>query len=361
MSYERAYLKAMQGYAPGHQPDATAVKLNTNENPCPPGAAVAHALRSFPLELLRRYPDPLAGAFRASAARLHRLAPANVIATNGGDELLRLALTTFLDPGKPLGLLTPSYSLYSVLAAIHGSPLASVPLGEDWSVPDDAAERWNAAGVPLAILTNPHAPSGTLASAAELQKLARNFRGVLLVDEAYVDFVDPEIGHETAAMVDACPNVLLLRTLSKGYSLAGLRLGYGLGAAELIDPMLSKTKDSYNVDAIAQALGTAALDDAGSAARSWEAVRRERRALDLALTAMGFACPPSQANFLLATVPAGGRWQGAENVYRALMARGIFVRWFDEEGLRDRLRISIGTPEQNRQLVEALRLLGGSR
>ena len=360
MTYERTHLKAMQGYTPGEQPDTPAVKLNTNENPYPPGPAVAQALSSIPLAMLRRYPDPLAGAFRASVARLHRFAPDNVIATNGGDELLRLALTTFLDPGKPLGLLTPSYTLYSVLATIHGSPLASVPLGNDWSVPGDTAERWNAAGAPLAILTNPHAPSGTLASAAELRRLAETFHGVLLVDEAYVDFVDPEIGHQTSTMIVACPNVLLLRTLSKGYSLAGLRLAYGLGAAELVAPMLSKTKDSYNVDAIAQAVGTAALDDVRSAARSWEAVRHERRALERALTAIGLPCSPSQANFLLATVPDGGRWHSAENVYRSLMARRIFVRWFNEDGLRDKLRISIGTPEENQHLVDALRLLGGS-
>jgi histidinol-phosphate aminotransferase len=211
-------------------------------------------------------------------------------------------------------------------------------------------ERWNAAGAPLAIMTNPHAPSGALASAAELHKLALTFRGVLLVDEAYVDFVDPEIGHETSTMVAAYPNVLLLRTLSKGYSLAGLRLAYGLGAAELVAPMLSKTKDSYNVDAIAQAVGTAALEDVRSAARSWEAVRHERRALDLALTAIGFLCSPSQANFLLATVPAVGQWHSAEKVYRFLMARRIFVRWFNEGGLRDKLRISIGTPEENQHL-----------
>jgi histidinol-phosphate aminotransferase len=361
MTYERAHLKAMQGYVPGQQPDTGAIKLNTNENPYPPGPAVARALSSFPLDMLRRYPDPLAGAFCASVARLHRLAPANVIATNGGDELIRLALTTFLDPGKPIGLLTPSYGLYSVLATIHGSPLAGVPLGDDWSVPDDTAERWNAAGAPLAIMTNPHAPSGTLASAAELHELALTFRGVLLVDEAYVDFVDPEIGYETSSMVAAHPNVLLLRTLSKGYSLAGLRLAYGLGAAELVAPMVSKTKDSYNVDAIAQAVGTAALEDIPTAARSWAAVRHERRALDLALTAIGFPCAPSQANFLLATVPAGAPWHSAENVYRSLMARGIFVRWFDEEGLREKLRISIGTPAENRQLMEAVRLLGESR
>src|SRR5437773_1211686 len=142
-------------------------------------------------------------------------------------------------------------------------------------------------------------------------------------------------------------------------SMAVLSPAYRLAAAELVAPMLSKTKDSYNVDAIAQAVGTAALGDVPSAARSWEAVRRERRALDLALTAIGLLCSPSQANFLLATVPAGGQWHSAENVYRSLMARRIFVRWFNEEGLRDKLRISIGTPEENQHLVEALRLLGG--
>jgi histidinol-phosphate aminotransferase len=360
MTYQRAHLEAMQGYTPGEQPDTPVIKLNTNENPYPPGPAVARALSCVPVGLLQRYPDPLAAAFRASAARLHRLAPANVIATNGGDELLRLALTTFLDPGKPLGLLVPGYGLYSVLAAIHRSPVAGVPLSDDWSVPEDTAERWNAAGAPLAIITNPHAPSGALASAAELGKLARNFRGVLLVDEAYVDFVEPSIEHETAAMVAAHPNVLLLRTLSKGYSLAGLRLAYGLGAAELVAPMLSKTKDSYNVDAIAQIVGTAALDDARSAAKNCEAVRHERSALGLALTAMGWQCAPSQANFLLATVPAGDRWPSAEQVYRSLMAERIFVRWFDEERLRDKLRISIGTPEENQLLIAALRRIGGS-
>src|SRR5258708_2181844 len=210
-------------------------------------------------------------------------------------------------------------------------------------------------------MTNPHPPSGTLASAAELRKLALTFRAVLLVDEAYVDFVNPEIGHDTYTIVAAYPNVLLLRTLSKGYSLAGLRLAYGLGASELVAPMLSKTKDSYNVDAIAQAVGTAALEDIRSAATSWEAVRHERRALDLSLTAFGLPSSPSQANFLLATVPAGGRWHSAEKVYRSLMAQRIFVRWFNEEGLRNKLRISIGTPEENQHLVEALHLLGGSK
>lgn len=135
-------------------------------------------------------------------------------------------------------------------------------------------------------------------------------------------------------------------TLSKDYSLAGLRLAYGLGAIELIAPMLSKTKDSYIVDAIAQVVGTAALKDVQSAAKSWDAVRNERRVLNLALTEIGFTCSPSQADFLLTIVPSGGRWESAEQVYRSLVAQRIFVRWFNEDGLRDKLRITIGTPRK---------------
>jgi histidinol-phosphate aminotransferase len=357
MTYERPHLRALAGYVPGIQPRAPRVKLNTNENPYPPSASVGAKLASISADILQRYPDPLAQPFRAAAARLHDLSPDHVIATNGGDELLRLALTTYLDPGMPLGLLTPSYGLYSVLAAIHGAPLTAVPLLSDWSLPIDTVDRWNASAAPLAIITNPHAPSGTLLSVGELDQLARSFNGVLLIDEAYIDFVDPERGHQTSRLVQTYPNVLLLRTLSKGYSLAGLRLAYGLGAPDLIAPMLSKTRDSYNVDTVAQLIGAVALDDTHGAAQTWEAVRASRVQLMEELAALGFDCAPSQANFLLATAPAGASRSSAEEVYGALMSQDIYVRWFDEDRLRDKLRISIGTPEENAQLLEALKLI----
>jgi histidinol-phosphate aminotransferase len=332
------------------------VKLNTNENPYPPSNAVFLKLASLSADILQRYPDPLAQQFRAAAARLHNLSPDHVIATNGGDELLRLALATYLDPGAPLGVLTPSYRLYSVLAAMHDAPLAAVPLESDWSLPADTADRWNASAAPLAIVTNPHAPSGTLLSVAGLDRLARTFKGVLLIDEAYIDFVDPGLCHRTSELVREYPNVLLLRTLSKGYSLAGLRLAYGLGEPDLIAPMLFKTKDSYNVDTISQLIGAAALDDARGAASTWEAVRGSRSHLARALATLGFECHPSQANFLLAKAPIGEGLPSAETLYRALMARGVYVRWFDEDRLRDKLRISVGTPEENAHLVRALEL-----
>lgn len=353
MSYERDAIARMSGYVPGEQPARTVVaKLNTNENPYPPCEAVMAALRGIDGHALRRYPSAMADGFRSEAARLHDVAPDHVIATNGGDELLRLAITTFLEPGGPLGIAEPGYSLYPVLAALHDSPLARVPLADDWAVPADIAEQWNRAGARLAMLVNPHAPSGRLKPVAEVAEIARAFDGVLLVDEAYVDFIDPALGYDSVPLVRELPNVLLLRTMSKGYSLAGLRFAYGIGAPGLVAPMLTKSKDSYNVDAVAQALATASLRHRDEAAKTWAAVRGERERIQAALATRGFACPPSQTNFLLATVPASHG--GAVAVYRGLADAGIYVRWFDQDRLRDKLRISIGTPDENDALLAAL-------
>jgi histidinol-phosphate aminotransferase len=217
---ERAHIRVMAGYVPGFQPDGAAVKLNTNENPFPPSPRVMARLADVLPVTLQRYPDPSATAFRLVAARAHGLAPDQVVATNGGDELLRLALTTFADSGRPIGVLAPSYGLYSVLAALHQAPLSEVTLPQRWSFPETTARQWNADGVQLAFLTNPHAPSGTLFPLDAIETLAQSFRGVLVIDEAYVDFVDPALGYDATKLVDRYPNVLLLRTLSKGYSLA---------------------------------------------------------------------------------------------------------------------------------------------
>jgi histidinol-phosphate aminotransferase len=355
MTYERESLRKIHGYTPGKQPAATAkvVKLNTNENPYPPCAAVMGALTRVPAEALRRYPPPFADGFRAVAARLHGLAPEQVMAVNGGDELLRLAISTFVEPGQPLGVFEPSYSLYPVLAALHGSPVHNLPLQDDWSLPARAAEQLNAAGVPLTFVVNPHAPSGALTSVEALSELAGALEGVLLVDEAYVDFVDPERAYDATELVRRHSNVLLLRTLSKGYSLAGLRFGYALGDAGLITPMLTKTRDSYNVDAVAQQLAQAALEHRAEAAETWRKVREERSRVSDALTTLSFQVAPSQSNFLLAAVPPA--FGDAGSLERSLEARNVLVRYFDQPRLRDKLRITIGTAEENDALVNALR------
>lgn len=360
MSYERESVRRMTGYTPGEQPRVDSViKLNTNENPFPPSDAVMAALRDMPADALRRYPSPTSMDLRETAARIHGVEPENIVATNGGDELLRLAITTFVEPGAPIGVAEPSYSLYPVLAAVNGSEVVRVPLDDDWRPRPWFADEMNRQEVNLTFLVNPHAPSGTLLAAEEVAAIADRLDGVLLVDEAYVDFVDPDQGHDLLPLIREFDNLLFLRTFSKGYSLAGLRLGYGIGAANLIDPIAGKTRDSYSVDAVAERLGIAALQDRRYAQSTWSAVRTERARLARAVGELGLSAPRSETNFLLARVPETAALD-APALFQALKDRRIYVRHFDQDRLRDRLRISIGTREQNDRLIAALRELLGA-
>lgn len=364
MSYERDRIARLSPYVPGEQPaDGDIVKLNTNENPYPPSAAVMEAIGAVQAEQLRRYPPPQAKPFRDIAAKTHGLDPAQVIATNGGDELLRLAITVYCDaaPGTPespggggggIGVTEPTYSLYPVLAAIQGAPVTRVPLDDDWSLPDDFAARMISAGAKLVLVVNPHAPSGRLEAVDRLRDIAGELRGkaVLLIDEAYVDFAE----RDALSLVGESDldNVILLRTLSKGYSLAGLRFGYGLAHADRI-AALDKARDSYNTDALAQAAAVAALASRDQAAASWQLVRDERERVARQLRDMGWQVPDSQSNFLLAS-PNPGQDAVAASVFNSLKQRGIFVRYFDQDRLRDKLRITVGTPGQNDALLEAV-------
>ena len=354
MPYERDNIRRLHAYTPGEQPQAARViKLNTNENPYPPSDAVMAAIRSVDPNRLRRYPPPTAEGFRRAAADAHGVTPDQVIATNGGDELLRMLVTVFCVPAAAsgaggLGVFEPSYSLYPVLAAIHDTPVTVVDLADGFAIPDGAAEAWNDAGCRLAMVVNPHAPSGRLAPVEQLRALAERFRGVLVIDEAYVDFAERD-ALELVRGPGAMPNVILLRTLSKGYSLAGLRFGYGVGAAALI-AALQKARDSYNVDALAQAAAEAALRHRADAAATWEKVKRERARVTAELRGRGFHVPESHSNFLLATPPADPG-PDAATIYRKLADTGIFVRYFDLPRLRDKLRITIGTPAENDALL----------
>ena len=352
MSYERANVRRMAGYVWGEEPeDADVAKLNTNENPFPPSPAVQAALDGFDIARLRRYPSPYAQAFREAAAAALGTVPERIIATNGGDELLRLAITTFLDPGRPLATTRPSYSLYPVLAAVQDCPTVEFPLHDDFGLPADLALKANDAGAGLFCLVNPHAPSGALFPLEAVARLAEDLDGVLLLDEAYVDFVAPDVGHDAVQLLDALDNLLILRSMSKGYALAGLRFGFGVGTEALLEPMLTKTRDSYNVDLLAQTLATAAISDRAWAADNHGRVRAERERLAAGLAALGFTCAPSHTNFLLARVPEGA---DAKALKAGLEARRILVRYFDTDGLRDALRISVGTPEEDDALLAAL-------
>ena len=351
MNYQRRNIELMTGYSSGEQPDdSSVIKLNTNENPYPPSPAVEQALSSITAAELRTYPQPTADALRDRLALLHDVKRENIVITHGGDEGLRLAFTTFVEPGTPFGMAEPSYSLYSVLASIHGAPIHKIPLHDNWDLPREFAHELNEAGANLACLVNPHAPSGVLLDAKRISQLANDFDGVLLVDEAYVDFVDPALRYDVIRLVDAFENLLVLRTFSKGYSLAGLRLGYLVGSEPLIEPLLNKTRDSYNVDYISQLLGEAALTDRAHAEETWAQIRVNRRTLRQGLIDHGFNVCVSQANFLLAELPLSLACT-AKEIYEGLRSRGVLVRFFDTPLLADKLRITVGTAEQNQTLL----------
>ena len=357
MTFERDNIFSMNGYVPGEQPtDGDVIKLNTNENPYPASPRVAEALASITIEELRRYPSPTASQFRQIAASYHGTSDYNIIPTNGGDELLRLAITTFAGPGETVGIAVPSYSLYPVLTEIQGCKLYPIPLLDNWSLPANFADMLNDAGTKLALLVNPHAPSGMLMSVEQIVKIARAFEGVLLIDEAYVDFVDPEKEYDLAPEIENLDNILILRSLSKGYSLAGLRFGYGIGPKSVIEPMMYKTRDSYNTDYISQQLATAALESVDYARQTWSKVRSERELLTAELQKLELICLPSQSNFLLTQAKDE---EAAGTIYQCLKNANILIRYFDEDRLRDKLRITVGSPDQNRLLLDCLQSIIG--
>ena len=353
MTFERPNIQKMQGYSYGEQPaDASVVKLNTNENPYPASPTVKSVLADFDPKALRRYPPALANEFRDAAAALHGLSRDNILATRGGDELLRLLFTTFTDPGDLVAMTDPTYSLYPVLAQIQDVAIEQIEMTADYRLIDEFAERANDRGAKMTFVVNPHAPSGSLISRQDIISLAERLDSLLLVDEAYVDFIDPAHKYNCLDLAQSRDDVIFLRSMSKGYGLAGLRFGYGIAHESLIEPMLTKTRDSYNLDAISQDLATAAIQDQSYAQSCWRKVRETRDYLSQALTERGYQVPPSEANFVLATVPSEGK--PAIEVYEALKARRIFVRYFNAPGLQDKLRISIGTPEETLTLLECL-------
>lgn len=257
-----------------------------------------------------------------------------------------------MSTGGGIGMTSPSYTLYEVLAEIQDTPVTIVDRIDSgdggFALPDDYAQQLNDAGCQLAFLVNPHAPSGRLESLDRLRQLAGDFKGVLVIDEAYTDFVP----HNALPLLrEGVDNVVLLRSLSKGYSLAGLRFGYGLASPGIIQT-LDKARDSYNIDILAQAAATAAIRDQDYARDTWQRVIAERSRLTDALRQRHFTVPDSHSNFVLAQVPANSR--GAKAIYEHLKANNVLIRYFSRPRLDDKLRITLGTPEQNDRVLELI-------
>ncbi len=343
MAYFRDNIEKAKGYVAGFQPESTdVVKLNTNENPYPPSPEVIKTLASIDPEKLRRYPDPMGNAFRQAAAQVNSVEPGQIMCCNGGDDLLRIAISAICDKSRSLAYPVPTYSLYVVLAQIQGCQVVEVPFDREFNLPSKLA----ATGAALTIVCNPNAPSGSFISSGELACLASELKGVLLIDEAYVDFAD----QNCASLANDFDNVIILRSMSKGYALAGLRFGYAIAAESLIEQLL-KVKDSYNVDVLAIAAATAAIKDRMCFEQGRAKVITERNRLTAELQKLGFVVLPSHANFVLAVIME----PKAAQIYDKLVERNIYVRYFDIPGLNDKLRITVGTPEQNGTLLGALR------
>ena len=333
----------MPAYVPGEQPapGRTVIKLNTNENPYPPSPRVLEALRRAVDASVRLYPDPEARALRARAAEVYGVPADHIIAGNGSDELIALVLRATVDPGARVAFPVPTYSLYETLVAVQGGEVVRVPWPPDFSLPAGLV----AARARLTFLCNPNSPSGTLVPRAEVERLARALDGVLVVDEAYVDFA-----RESALdLVGRLDNVLVLRTLSKSFSLAGLRIGLALGPPPLLAG-LHTVKDSYNLSRFALAAAEAALADVGAMRANVARVVETRTRLTAALERLGFHVPPSEANFVLARRPGVDQ----APVARALAARNILVRHFATPALQDALRITVGTDAEVDTLLAAL-------
>ena len=343
-SFFRPAIDVMTGYVPGEQPKpgTKIIKLNTNENPYPPSLKAMEVLRQIDQEWLRRYPDPYSRDFCAAVSDALGVPAEWVIVGNGSDDVLNMLVRACAEgTDRPIVYPTPTYVLYKTLAAIQPAAIVEIPYGDDFELP--IAELVAAQGA-ITFIASPNSPSGHLVSTVQLRELASQVSGVLAVDEAYVDFADGS----ALELVREFENVIVLRTMSKGYSLAGLRLGFGVAQPRLLEGMF-KVKDSYNVDALAIHVGTAAMRDQAYKNACADKVRASRSQLMIDLKQLGFAVRESQGNFILATPP-----REAETVYLALKERGILVRYFSQPGLNDKLRITVGTDEQNQALIEAL-------
>jgi histidinol-phosphate aminotransferase len=342
----RPSLRGFEPYVAGQQPpdEDGWVKLNTNESPWPPSARVLNAIGEAVDERLRLYPHPLALAAREAIAWHHGLEPDQVVVGNGADDLIELCFRAFAGAGDQVAFPAPTYPLLEPLCSVHEALAVHYPLTADWHLPAGFAVD----PAPLKFLVNPNSPTGTWVDRQAVTSVLEGSPGVVVLDEAYVDFA-PE--HRVDLVRGGAPNLLILRTFSKSYALAGMRIGYALGDRGLT-ASLDAVKDVYNVDRLAIAAAVAAIADQDHHRRLVDFVVEERTWLAERLLLAGFEVVPSGTNFLF-TRPASGH--SAAAVHAALRERRILVRHYDREPIAGWLRVSVGTREQHEALLEALR------
>ena len=355
MNYFNPALYKLHAYVPGEQPapDAKICKLNTNENPYPPSPKIPASVEKIMADgLLRKYPDPVSSKLAATIAKQEGLQPSQVLLTNGSDEGLAILFRAVLQAGDTFVMPYPTYSLYTVLVESLMVPvnLAKVPLLDNLHF--NIAKMKQASGK-LLCFAYPNAPTGILHDKAELIDLVRSFPGIVLCDEAYIDF--SPMGSSMVDQLTELPNLIISRTFSKSYSLAGLRLGYLLGSPENIG-LLHKLKDSYNVGMLEQAIGLSAFLDQEYFQGNIKKVLQTRASLKQSLQQMGFAVLPSAANFVFTKPPVS---LAPAELFQKLKEKEIFVRYFTDELSKNYVRISVGTEEENEYLIQTIRSIVG--
>ena len=343
-------LRASTEYIPGEQPrdPGEFIKLNTNENPFPPSKSVLEAIRSAANESLKRYPDPTARRLREAFAESRDIEADQVFVGNGSDEIFTLIFRGLVEPDGLAAFAYPSYALYITLAQMNGVRHELVNLNADFSynMAGFLKKKYN-----LVIIANPNNPTGTYCEPDAIRAFLGKFKGLLVVDEAYIDFY----GGSSAELVNEFDNLIVTQSMSKSYSLAGLRIGFAAASPDIVRGLM-KIKDSYNVDMLAEAGAIAALKDRRAFSYTIEMVVSNKEYLEEGLAAMGFEIVPSRANFLMARHPA----VGADRLYEALKERKILVRHYTGPVQSDYIRISVGTMMEIKTLLKELGAITGA-
>jgi histidinol-phosphate aminotransferase len=339
----RTAIRQMAGYTPGEQPrDGEFIKLNTNENPYPPSPHVFEAIRdALTGDRLRKYPDPVGTRFRQVAGRVLNVDPDGILIGNGSDDVLTILTRAFVPESGLVVSPTPSYLLYRTLAELQGARFETVPYTAAWGLPDP----WPIQGTSLTFVANPNSPSGTQIPTAALERLSSELQGPLIVDEAYVDFAE----EDALGLVRAGKNVIVTRTLSKSYSLAGIRFGFVVADPAIVRELV-KVKDSYNCDVLSQVAATAALEDQDYLQATRAKVLATRARLEREMTRLGFIVTPSQSNFVWCRHPE----RAAKPMYEELKRRRILVRYMNYAGYGEGLRVSVGSEGEIDRLMEEL-------
>ncbi|PYI51598.1 histidinol-phosphate transaminase [Paenibacillus flagellatus] len=349
-------VEKLEPYSAGIRPEpgVPAIKLNQNENPYPASPKVAEALRRLAPELVAAYPEALSDRLRESLSATLGVPASRILCGNGSSELITLMYRTFAQEGDTAAMPDPTFALYGTVADLAGVRVRRVPTDDRFRF-EPAELAASGDDTPrLVVFANPNAPTGTCAGRDAIEKLLRTFDGLVVVDEAYVDFA-PE-GTSVVDLTGTYEHLLVLRTFSKAYALPGARVGYAVGSERLVRAM-EKARETFSVNAVGQLAAEAALGDPDWMRRSVARIGRTRDAFCAALADAGWGVWPSTANFVLVSPPPGGA--SAPDMYRRLLDNRIYVRYFDAPRLRDKLRISIGTDDDMKAVLDVL--LEGSR